>query len=217
MFVEIIIFLFEIETMMENNRIPLVPVFLDSPLAIRLMDIYKKHEEYFNKEVKYIISSGEEIFKFPQLHRTLGTEESKSINRFPNPKIIIAGSGMSNGGRIIHHEKRYLSDPRSTLLLVSYQAPGSLGRQLQDGSKLVTILGEKIPVNARIETLAGYSAHKDADNLFDFVAHTTNTVKKVFVVMGEPKSSTFFTQRLRDYLGVNASVPREGDSVELDF
>jgi len=209
--------LFEIETMMENNKIPLVPVFLDSPLAIHVTDIYKKYDEYYNKEVKYIINSGEEVFAFSQLRFTLKTEESKTISRFPNPKIIIAGSGMSNGGRILHHEKRYLSDPRSTLLLVSYQAPGSLGREIQDGAKLVNILGDKIAVNARIETLRGYSAHKDADRLFEFVARTADTVKKVFVVMGEPKASTFFTQRLRDHLGINAFAPLEGESVELEF
>ncbi|MEK7478162.1 MAG: MBL fold metallo-hydrolase, partial [Patescibacteria group bacterium] len=140
--------LFEIENMMENSRIPLVPVFLDSPLAIKVTAVYKKYEDYLNKETKYIIDNGDGIFKFAQFHETMGTEESRAIDAFNIKKIIMAGSGMSNGGRIIHHEKKYLPDPRTTLLLAGYQGVGSLGRVIQDGAKTVRILGEEVPVNA---------------------------------------------------------------------
>jgi len=209
--------LFEIEAMMENNKIPLIPVFLDSPLAIHVTEIYKKYEDYYNTKVQYAITAGEDIFAFPQLHFTLKTEESKKIHQFGNPKIIIAGSGMSNGGRIVYHEKRYLPDPATTLLIVGYQAPGSVGREIQDGAKHVTILGERVEVNARVETISGYSSHKDTDGLFHFAANTADGLEKAFIVMGEPKSSAFLTQRLRDYIGINALVPREGESFELEF
>lgn len=209
--------LFEINNLVEHKRIPSVPFFLDSPLAIKVTEVYKESEKYYNKETRSIIKSGDDIFNFPGLRVVSKTEDSKDIRNFPNPKIIMAGSGMSNGGRIIHHEKIYLSDPKSTLLLVGYQAAGTMGRQLQDGAKQVRILGQDVEVRARIVNITGYSAHKDSDNLFQFVEPTTDTLKKVFVVHGEPKASLYLVQRLRDYLGLNAEMPLEGDVVELEF
>ena len=209
--------LFEIENMVEHSRIPLVPVFLDSPLAIKVTGVYKKYSNYFNAGTREIIRGGDGIFKFPQLIMTDTTAESKRIYEVAERKIIIAGSGMSNGGRILHHEKRYLPDEKSTLLLMGYQAPGSLGRVLQDGGKSVTIMGEHISVRARVASISGYSAHKDANGLLDFVAQTADTVKKVFVVMGEPRASLTLVQRIRDYLGVDAVAPKAGEKVELEF
>ncbi len=207
--------LFELNDLAENGRISRVPIFLDSPLAIMATEVYKKYESYFNKETKHIISSGDEIFKFPGLKMTKTTEESKSINDVSGPKVIIAGSGMSNGGRIIHHELRYLSDPKSILLLVGYQSFGSLGRILQDGAKSVTILGDKINVRAKIETIRGYSAHPDQEGLMEFVRKSTETLKQIFVVQGEPSSALFFVQRVRDYLGINATAPQYGETIQL--
>lgn len=209
--------LFEINDLVENNHIPLMPFFFDSPLAIRLTDVYKKYQDYFNEGAKSLISSGDDIFIFPGLRSTPTTEESKRILGYPNPKIIIAGSGMSSGGRVVHHEKNYLPDPHSTLLLTGYQSLGTRGRVIQDGAKIVRILGKDVPVRANIVTISGYSGHKDLNHLFNFVQDTSDTVKKVFVVMGEPKSSLFFTQRLRDYLGLDAYAPKLGESVELEM
>ena len=124
---------------------------------------------------------------------------------------------MSHGGRIQHHERRYLPDKKSTLLLVGYQAAGSLGRILQDGSKKVKILGDEIPVRAEVVTLSGYSAHKDRDGLLDFASSLKERVKKVFVVMGESSSSLFLVQRLRDFLGISAVAPRLGERVEIEL
>jgi metallo-beta-lactamase family protein len=120
--------LYEIENMMENSRIPLVPVFLDSPMAIAVTKVYKDYPEYFNKEATKIRLAGDGLFRFAQLHITQSTPESKAIYDSAPRKIIIAGSGMSNGGRIIHHEKNYLPDAKSTLLLAGYQGLGTLGR-----------------------------------------------------------------------------------------
>lgn len=209
--------LFEIENMMENSEIPLVPVYLDSPLAINVTSIYKKYHSYLNKEAKTIMKEGDGLFHFPQLQITKATEQSKAIKYASPRKIIIAGSGMSNGGRILHHEKLYLPDPNSTLLLAGYQAAGSLGRVLQDGAKVVKIHGEDIPVNARVETLSGYSGHKDSDDLLDFVAGSSKSLQQVFVVLGELKSATFLAQRIRDYLGLKSTVPEPGDEVLLEL
>lgn len=208
--------LFELNDLAENKRIPKVPVFVDSPLAIGALNIYKKYDRYYNKEAKYIMASGDDLFKFPGLKFTETTEESKSINSVPPPKVIIAGSGMSTGGRIIHHELRYLSDPKSTLLLISFQVPGSLGRQLEDGAKEVNILGEIVPVRAKIVTLRGYSAHPDKEGLFRFVEENYETLGKVFTVQAEPKSTLFFAQMVRDRLSIDSAVPKYGDSYELE-
>ena len=209
--------LYEIERMMEQDRIPLVPVYIDSPLAIKVFDVYKKYESYFNKDVLYLMNKGNEIFNFPQLHFTNATEESKAIDQSPLPKIIIAGSGMSNGGRILHHEKRFLPDARNTLLLIGYQAAGTLGRRLQDGDRRVTIHGQSVEVRATIATIGGYSAHKDSPALLEFVAATLESLEHVYTVMGEPKSAMFLAQRIRDYLGVMATAPSAGDVVEIEL
>lgn len=209
--------LFEINEMVENDQIPLVPFFLDSPLAIRLTDIYQKYTDYFNEKVKAIIATGDNIFVFKGLKETLETEKSKMILKTPNPKIIIAGSGMSSGGRITHHEINYLPDPNNSLLLTGYQTPGTLGRSIQDGDKIVHIGGQEIIVRAKVSTIEGYSGHKDSDNLLKFVENTSETLKKVFVVMGEPRSSMFLVQKIRDYLAIDAIAPETGQSVEIEF
>jgi len=207
--------LFELNDLVENGRIPDVPIFIDSPLAIDVTKIYKKYENHFNEKTRDIIKSGDDIFNFPGLKFTYKTEESKAIANVPNPKVILAGSGMSNGGRIVHHEKKYLPDSASTLLVIGYQVPGSLGRRLQDGDKNVKILGDHIPVRAKIKTIRGYSAHKDSDDLVNFVDMTSSTLEQVFVVLGEPKSESFLAQKIRDNLGIKAVVPSPGSVVEL--
>jgi metallo-beta-lactamase family protein len=207
--------LFELNDLVENRRVPQVPVFVDSPLAIRAVDIYKKYDAYYNKKAKYIMDSGDDLFKFPGLKFTLTTEESKQINEVPPPKVIIAGSGMSTGGRILHHERRYLSDPKSTLLLISYQVAGSLGRQLKEGLKEAKILGEIIPVKARVVSLSGYSAHPDKNGLLRFAEDNYGTLEKVFAIQSEPKSALYFTQMVRDHLGLDIVCPKYGDSFEL--
>ena len=205
--------LFELNNLVENNRIPIMPIFLDSPLAIRLTEIFKQYKEYWNENVQKIMSEDKYLFDFPGLHLTLEPEESKKINATPNPKIIIAGSGMSSGGRIVHHEQQYLPDPNNTLLLIGYQAVGSPGRLIQEGVKTVRIAGEYVTVRAHVVTIFGYSGHKDSDALLNFVVGMQDSLKKVFVVMGEPRSSMFLVQKLRDNLAIDAYAPELGESV----
>ncbi len=209
--------IYEIEKMMEAGRVPPVPVYLDSPLAIKVTDIYKKHVKYFNQTALAEDALRDGLFHFPQLIRSLSTEESKAIAEAESKKIVIAGSGMSNGGRILHHEKRYLSDPNSALLLAGYQAAGSLGRQLEGGARRVRILGADIEVRARVHSVSGYSGHKGSDDLLEFVAQTADTLKGVFVAMGEPKASLYLVQKIRDYLGLSARAPELGERVEIEL
>ncbi len=209
--------LFEINDLVENHRIPHMPIFLDSPLGIKLTAVYQKNGKYFNEAARKLIAQGDNIFSFPGLYLTVETNESKNIYRSPNPKIVIAGSGMSNGGRVIHHEQNYLPDANNTLLLTGYQSLGTLGRKIEDGQKEVHIFGVEVPVRAYIEKISGYSGHKDSDHLIDFIQNTAETVKKVFVCMGEPKSSMFLAQRLRDGLGINAYPPTAGETIEIEL
>lgn len=208
--------LFELNALVEQNRIPVMPIFLDSPLAIRLTEIFKQSKDYFNEDAKNALSTDEYLFNFPGLRSTLQSEESKTISSVPNPKIIIAGSGMSSGGRVVHHEKQYLPDPNNTILLTGYQAAGSPGRLIQEGIKTIKISGEYVTVRAHVVTIYGYSGHKDSDGLLNFVSDAQESLKKVFVVMGEPKSSLFLVQKLRDNLGIEAYAPEQGSSVVLE-
>ena len=136
-------------------------------------------------------------------------EESVAIDKVPNPKIVIAGSGMSEGGLVLNHESIILNHAENTLLLMGYQPVGTLGRRLEDGAREVKINNQRIKVRARIENVRGYSAHKDLTHLIEFIdkANDNHKLKKVFVCMGEPKSSLFLAQRLRDYVGVDAIYP----------
>ncbi len=209
--------LYLINNFVEDKVLPKIPVFLDSPLAIKVTDIFKRYTHLFNKEVRAEIKAGDDIFDFPLFKDTKNVSESKAILKAPDPKIIIAGSGMSSGGRILHHEKHYLGNAKNMLLLVGYQAVGTLGRLIQDGAKEVIINDETVKIKAEVRMIYGFSAHKDSDNLIEFVESSQSSLKKVFVAMGEPKSSLFLVQRLRDYLEVDAYAPERGEVADLDI
>ena len=207
--------LYHLHQLFKEGRAPRVPVFIDSPLAIKLTAIYKKYENYFNAETEKLVHSGDDILNFPGLRLTLTTEQSKEINDVPPPKIIVAGSGMSHGGRILHHELRYLSDPKSAILFVGYQAIGSLGRQILDGAPSVKIFGEDTPVRCRRIAIGGYSAHADQPLLLKWIEPMRMTLKKAFVVQGEEKASEALAGKIRDEMAVLAVVPVAGETDEL--
>lgn len=211
--------LFEINNMIESGAIPSIKTYLDSPLAIRVTDIYRHSTEFLKPEVQEQIKGGDDIFEFEGLSFTETMKESSQIARFGGPKIIIAGAGMSHGGRIREHEKQFLNDPRTTLLLVGYQTVGSLGRLLQDGASHVFIDRTKVSVKAKVVTIRGFSGHADRNQLIDLVYTATQNKKptNVFVAMGEERSSLFLTQRLRDYLGIKATTPEQNSEIKIDF
>jgi len=208
--------LYVINDLVESKRVPELPVYLDSPLASKITDIFRANTEYFKQDVQESLKTDDDVFGFPGFVETQSVDDSKAILRQPNPKIIISSAGMSHAGRIIHHEKQYLGHPNTTLLFVGYQAVGTMGRMIQDGAESITIFKDKIDIKARVETISGYSAHKDSDGLVEFVSHSAGRLKQVFVAMGETKSSLFLVQRIRDYLGVPAVAPDTDESVILD-
>ena len=209
--------LYEINVMVESGEVPEMPVYLDSPLASRVTDVYRNYTHLFNERVQKEIAAGDDILEFPKFTIIRDAQESEDILSAPTPKVIIAGSGMSVGGRILLHEKQLLGDPNTTLLFVGYQGVGTLGRRIQDGEHEVRIEREKVQVHARIETIRGFSSHKDRDGLVDFVSSTKETLEKVFVAMGESDSSQSLARRLHETLGVEAVAPAEGDSRSLKF
>lgn len=210
--------LYEMNELVENGRIPRLPVFIDSPLAIKLTEVYKKYSQnpdYFDAESLALIRKGDAIFDFPGLKFTLTTEQSKEINDVKGPKVIIAGSGMSQGGRILHHEMRYLSNPKSAILFIGYQAKGSLGRQILDGAKNVRIFGEDVAVNCKVKSISGYSAHADQKKLMEWLRPRSKTLEKVFVVQGDEDQSKPLADKIRDEIAIDAVIPSQGESVEL--
>lgn len=199
--------LYELHGLIDAHKIPSVPIYLDSPLAIRATDIFKKYPEYYNVAALRLMSEGETLFEFNELHRTLTRNESRAINNVPSPKVIIAGAGMMTGGRIMHHLRRYLSDRNSTLLIVGFQAERTLGRALLNGAKEVDIYGELVRVNANIEKLGGYSAHADRDALVNWVAAAKKPPKKIFIIHGEQDSREALAHELHDKLELEAELP----------
>ena len=202
--------------LVESKQIPEIPVYLNSPLGINITKIYKKYDSWFNENIESVIKSGDDIFAFKGLIQTPSPEESKAINGDNRPKVIIAGSGMSNGGRILHHEARYLPDPNSTIIIVGYQAVNTIGRKIVDEEREVYIHGNPVALRARVVNIHGFSAHKDSDHLVEYIESTAPTLKKVIVVLGEPKSAYFLGQRIHEVYNLPVSVPERGDVIELD-
>ncbi len=208
---------YEINKMIESGEVPEIPVYLDSPLASKVTDVYRNYTHLFNERVIKEIEGGDDIFDFPRFKVIDEARESKGLLKAPSPKVIIAGSGMSVGGRVLMHESDLLGDANNTILFVGYQGAGTLGRRIQDGESPVRINKKKVVIRAKKETIRGFSAHKDREGLIEFVENSKDSLEEVFVAMGEPKSSLFLVQRLRDFLGVNARAPEQGEVVEMDF
>jgi len=207
--------LYEINKMKKENRIPDIPIYLDSPLAKKATFIYKKFPEYFDLEATQFLKSGEDFFNFPSLHFIETKEESKELDRDFQPKVIIAGSGMSTGGRILFHEKVYLPKPTTTLLIVGFQVKGTLGRELKEGAKRVTIEGEKIEVKAKIIEIESYSAHADQGKLKYWLSRIEKPVKKVFLVHGEKKAKIILKHCIEDNLGYETAMPKTNEAINL--
>jgi len=208
--------LYDLNELIERqHRLPRVPIFLDSPLAIGATKVYRKYTQYYDDEAEKLLKSGDDLFQFPGLTMTLTKEESKKINFVPGAKIIIAGAGMMNGGRIVHHALRYLSDANNTLLIIGYQAHGTLGRQILDGVTPVTIMGERVAVRARVKAVGAFSAHGDQEKLMDWIGGGETLPKKVYLNHGEPLASDALQKRLTDELGVKTTVVDKNLTVKV--
>lgn len=210
--------LYELSNFFSAGELPKVPVFLDSPLAIHVTAVYEKWgPTYFKSATEEEMRREKSIFEFPFLRATLSRRESEEIEKTQNPKIIIAGAGMSHGGRIGLWEAKYLPDPATTLVIVGYQAPGSPGRRMAEGAPRVRLNGSAVRVRAKVEILEGWSAHADRDGLLRFAeaALSGKRTKAIFTAIGEPAAERFLAQRIHDYLGARAIVPEIGQTWEI--
>lgn len=193
--------LHHIHCLMKEKRIPRVPVYLDSPLAINATEVFADHPD----DHRLTRAEAESACALPRYVREV--EESKRLDRDSSPKIIIAGSGMATGGRVLHHLKTYAPDRRHTILFAGYQAPGTRGEALVNGAESVKIHGEYWPVRAEVENLEMLSAHADADELMDWLGRFSRPPRRTFVVHGEPEASDALRLRIAEELGWDAIVP----------
>lgn len=198
---------------MTAGTVPKIPVFMDSPLAAKVTEVYRRYPEFLREEVRGRVTGGNDPFAFPTLKVTARAEDSEAIQRTEGAKVIIAGAGMSHGGRIRRHELHYLPLPTTTILLVGYQVPASLGRRIMDGAKEVTIDGQKVKVRATVLKTGGFSAHADRDDLMNFAEKIAP--KRAFVVLGETEAATFLAQRIAGFFDIPVDVPREGETYEI--
>ena len=192
-----------------------VPVYVDSPLAISATEIFKQNMDLFEDEVKEEMEKGDNPLEFPGLRFTQTADESKALNESTEPSIIISASGMCDVGRIKHHLKHNIWNPKSTILFVGYQAPGTLGNLIVNGAKKVTIFGEEFAVNARIEYIEGYSGHADQQWLMNFVYSFITKPKHIFLVHGEDESQEVLRNKILEETGIGVSIPEYGETYEL--
>lgn len=192
------------------------PVYVDSPLAISATEVFKENMDLFDEDVKHAIASGDNPLEFPGLKFTITSDESKALNESDEPSIIISASGMCEVGRIKHHLKHNLWNPKSTILFVGYQAPGTLGSRIVNGEKKVKIFGEEIAVNARIEYIEGYSGHADQEWLLNFVYSFITKPKHIFLVHGEPEAQEVLKQKIEEETKIPVEIPSFGETYKIE-
>jgi metallo-beta-lactamase family protein len=199
---------------MEDKEIPRMPVFLDSPMAIRATDVFRKFPRYYNEEVQSKIKNFGEIFKFPELTMTTSRAQSIQINGMTEPCIVIAGNGMCTAGRIKHHITNNIEDPTNTLLFVGYQVKGTTGNLIQNGQKKINILGKELKVKAKIESIEGFSAHADKIDLQNWLKNFSPKPKKVFITHGDFSQQKALSKTLTEK-GYESYIPGLNEKIEL--
>jgi metallo-beta-lactamase family protein len=194
--------------LIRKGSIPPLPIYIDSPLAISATEIFKKNSDCFDQETKDLLSGGENPLEIPGIIYTRTTEASKAINEDPRSGIIVSASGMCDAGRIKHHLKHHLWREESHIVIIGYQAEGTIGRRIVDGAKTVRLFGEEIAVKAHIHTLGGFSAHADQKGLLDWVSHIHHPQLVVFVNHGEEKISMELSQLVSQQFHFKTTVPQ---------
>ena len=199
-----------------NNKIPSIKVFLDSPMAAKITEVFKHHPEMFDAKMVQFMKNNKSPFNFPELNIVQTTNESKGINNINEPMIIIAGSGMCTGGRVKHHLVNNIGDSKNTILFVGYQAIGTLGRRIVNGENPVRILGKQREVKANVVRINGFSAHADKAELLGWLKSLKQPPRGVFVVHGEAESAISFGDYIKENTGWKVTVPEYQQEVILD-
>lgn len=212
------VILVTLRELMEAGAIPRVPIFADSPMALKALDFYRDAIDSGSADIRPDIRAewaGRDPFDPGTLRELLTVDESKSINNPTEPCIIISASGMGTGGRVVHHLRQMLPNPRHTVILVGYQAVGTRGRSLVDGAEFVRMHGEEVDVNARIENIQSFSVHADGGELIDWLRTASQLPAQVFVVHGESGVAESFAQRVSDTLHVPTVAPTAGETISI--
>ena len=206
--------LFDINGFVENGLMPKIKVYIDSPMAIKTTEVFKKHPECYDKEIKAILDGGDNPFSFPDLVYSKTVADSKSINALDKPAIVIAGSGMCTGGRIKHHIKNNIGDEKNTILFVGYQVKGTLGYWIKKGAQKVRLLGTEVAVRSKVEDIDSFSAHADYEQLLNWLRYFSPKPKKVFIVHGDEESITSFSEKVGK-IGIKTYIPNMGEQISL--
>jgi metallo-beta-lactamase family protein len=208
--------LYVLNELLQADRIPHLMVFVDSPMAISVTDVFKRHPELFDEDARAMLAEGRHPCQFPGLRMSRSVDQSKAINHIRGTAIVIAGSGMCTGGRIKHHLVNNIGRPESTVLFVGYQANGTLGRIILEGAKRVRILGREHTVRARIRRINGFSAHADRGELHRWLSSLQSAPRGVFVTHGEAEAAAGFASWLKGRTGWPVSVATYRQTVSLD-
>lgn len=207
--------LYYLDRLRRSGRIPAIPVFLDSPMAVKVTQVFRRHSELYDAEMAALFRRGESPFDMPGLKLVRTRDSSKALNQIRGTAVIMAGAGMCTGGRIKYHLAHNLGRPASTILFVGYQAAGTLGRQLLDGAPEVRLFGEMRAVRAKVERIGGFSGHADREELLAWLGHLSEPPRQILVVHGEADAAQAFAAFLREKTGWNVAVPAYGETVEL--
>jgi metallo-beta-lactamase family protein len=199
-----------------QQRIPHIPIFVDSPLAVNVTQVTRNHPECFDEETQAYLLNGEDPFGFQRLQYIREASESKKLNDLHGPFIVISASGMCEAGRILHHLRNNIEDPRNTVLITGFQAADTLGRKLVEKWPEVRIFGEPMRVRAEISSLDELSAHADQAELLSWVKPLAPTLRKVFLVHGEPEQARTFAKLLHGAYNLDVTVAAPGQSFEIN-
>lgn len=208
--------LYYLNKLLTEGHIPQLMVFLDSPMAVSINEVFTRHPKLYDEEMSELVNRNKSPFDFPSLELVRNVDESKAINHIKSAAMIIAGSGMCTGGRIKHHLVANIPRPESTILFVGYQAGSTLGREIVDGASEVRILGRHYPVRAKIAQITGFSAHADRDELFKWLSGLKSAPRHVFITHGESEAARKFSVFLEKKTGWNISVPEYREEVVLE-
>ena len=198
-----------------EKRIPSLPIFVDSPLAVNVTKVFRAHKECFDEGAREFLKNGEDPFGFSRLQYVREAADSKKLNSLEGPFIVISPSGMCEVGRVLHHLRHNIGDPRSTVLITGFQAENTLGRKLVDGMKEVRIFGEPVEVKAEIANLQALSGHADRDELLTWLKPMTPQLKKIFLVHGEPDQAGGLVESINKTYGIEAVAVHPGQTYEL--
>jgi metallo-beta-lactamase family protein len=207
--------MYHISRLVYADRIPNIQIFLDSPMAVDVTRIFRRHRDCFDDETWERIDSNQPPLQFEGLQMVRSVEASKAINAIQMPCVIMATSGMCTAGRIKHHLKARIGRPENTVLFVGYQGRGTLGRQILEGKQEVRIHGHMHPVRARIEQINGLSGHADRGALLRWLGHLKSPPRHVYLTHGEEEVSQDLAEQIRSEMGWTVSVPEYQDCVEL--